>query len=69
MISGHCRTALAPMFQIMLLEAISEEDWLILTLAVMTTIQLVNDFTDLRHNAFVTSASSDKMVSAFHLFP
>ena len=43
----------------MTVEAISEEDWLILTL---------NDFIDLHNNAFATSANSNQTASAFHLF-
>ena len=42
----------------MTVEAISEEDWLILTL---------HDFIDLHNNAFATSASSNQTASAFHL--
>ena len=41
-------------FQAMPLEAISEEDWL------LTMFIWLNDVTDLRQNAFATSASSDK---------
>ena len=38
---GHCKTALALMYQEMPSEGISEEDWLILTLTLITTFQLV----------------------------
>ena len=55
-------------YQNMALEAISEEDWLILTLTVITKFRLINDVTELRHNAFATSDSSNKPASAFHLF-
>ena len=40
-IPGHCRTALARMLSGDALEAISEKDWLILTLTVITKFQLV----------------------------
>ena len=50
--------------------AISEEDWLILALTMITVQRFdwLNDVTDLRHNAFAMSASWNKSVSAFHLF-
>ena len=52
----------------MALDAISEEDWLILMLTVITFRLVNDDVTNLRHNAFATSVSSNKTVSAFHLF-
>ena len=55
-------------YQAMPLEAISEENWLILTLIEIKMSRLVNDVTDLRHNALATSANSNKPASAFHLF-
>ena len=55
-------------YHAVLLEAISEEDRLILTLTVITMFRLVKDVTDLRHNAFATSANTNKTASAFRLF-
>ena len=52
-------------YQMMPLEAVSEEDWLLLTLSV---IAVLNDITNLRHNAFAMSSGWNKIVSAFHLF-
>ena len=47
----------------MLLEAVSEEDWLILALSVITTFDWLNDVTDLRHNA-----SANKIALLFTCF-
>ena len=54
-------------YQEMPLEAISEEDCLILTLTLIC-FDWLNDITDLRRNAFATSAGLNKPVSSFHLF-
>ena len=51
-----------------LLEELSEDDWLLLTLTVIQCFDWLNDVTDLRHNAFATSASLNKTASAYHLF-
>ena len=40
----------------------------ILLLAVITAFDCSNDFTELRHNTFVTSQSRNKTTFAFHLF-
>ena len=56
-------------YQAMPLEAIAKEDWRILTLTVITKFGWLNDFTDLPHDAFVTSATSNKNVSPVHLLP
>ena len=68
MISGHCRTAFARMLSEMPTDALSEEDWLILRLTMITAFRLFNYVIDLCRNAFGMSASSNKTVSAFHLF-
>ena len=39
-----------------------------MTLAVVTMFGLLNDVTDLRHNAFARSASANKTVFVYHLF-
>ena len=49
------------------LEAASEDNWLRTNLAMITTFDRLSDATGLRHNAFVTSASLNKGVFAFHL--
>ena len=64
MISGHCRTALAQVLSGGAIEAISEED----RQHTGVDVNCFNDITDLRHNAFAMSASSNKTASAFHLF-
>ena len=56
-------------YQVMPLEANSEEDWFIMMLAVMTMIprfDWLNDVTNSRHNVFATSASADKTAFSFH---
>ena len=40
----------------------------ILTLTVITMFDELNDVTNLRHNAFTTTASSDKKAFGFHFF-
>ena len=40
----------------------------ILTLAVITTFDWLNNVANLRHNAFATSASSNKSAFVFYLF-
>ena len=52
----------------MSLEAVSEKDWLILTLTVIATLRLFNDVTDLIHTAFATSAISNNNASDFDFF-
>ena len=53
-------------YQLMSLEAVSEEDWLMLTLTVH--FHWVNDTTESPHSPFMMSASSNKTASAFHCF-
>ena len=67
-IPGQCRTDLREYYQGVPLEAISEEDWLILKLTVITTFQLVkkcHQFTSLHIHEV---ACSNKTASAFPLF-
>ena len=50
------------------LEAINADDWLHTDVGCDNNFRLVKDATDLRHNTFMVSASSNKTAFAFHLF-
>ncbi|MEW8545325.1 MAG: hypothetical protein AB2693_17525 [Candidatus Thiodiazotropha sp.] len=62
---GVCKPALAQMLSSDALEAISEDDSYILTLAVIVRCDWSNDVTKSRHNPFTTSTSS---AFAFYMF-
>ena len=64
MISCHCRTALSRMLSKQSQMTIGY----ILAFAVIKTFEWSNEGTESLHNAFLTSASSNKTASAFHLF-
>ena len=64
MISGPVER-LRECYRAMTSEALSEEDWLIVALTVITTVfDWLNDVTDIRHNAL----SLNKTASVFYLF-
>ena len=68
MISGTVELHLRECYLAMPLEVMSDEYLLILTWVVITPFDWLNEVTDLRHNAFTTSSSSNKTASAFRLF-
>ena len=66
-LSCHYRTARAQSYLATLLESVAEDDWLYYDVGSDNNVRLVDDVTELRHNAYATSASSSKTEFAFHM--